>query len=213
MLHVRFVLFLILVFVPSRLGARPFLRSCDLIFVGPSQARGEDSMDGAIAASTSERGDEGFTHVAMVERRLFRIWVIDATPQHGVSRRRLKAFIQEQNPDAVMEVKRFRRLRELPRRKVIDKAKTYLWQSYDFTFMPDNGMMYCSELIRECFLGRDGRYLFEAAPMNFLASDGSLPEFWHELFESLESEVPQGVPGTNPQDMSASPGMITVCRL
>ena len=70
--------------------------------------------------------------------------------------------------------------------------------------------MYCSELIREAFRRPDGSPLFETAPMNFLASDGSVPSYWKQLFESLGMEVPQGVAGTNPQDLSISPLLVEV---
>ena len=46
--------------------------------------------------------------------------------------------------------------------------------------------------------------------MNFLAPDGSMPPYWTTLFEELGMPVPQGVPGTNPQDMSASSLLETV---
>ena len=45
----------------------------------------------------------------------------------------------------------------------------------------------------------------ERKPMNFLSPDGSLPPYWEDLFERLNMPVPQGLPGTNPQDMSLSP--------
>lgn len=204
-MHIKrlFIIILLLAVMPD-LQARPFLRSCDLLFVGASKAREPESMDSAISAATSDSVDGGFTHVAVVERRGLSLWVIDATPQHGVARRRLRAFLREQDPDAEIVVKRLKDFRDISRHRVIRRAKSFLWQSYDFTYMPDNDMVYCSELVRDSFLTRDGRHVFNAAPMNFLAPDGTLPEFWHELFESLETEVPQGVPGTNPQDMSCS---------
>lgn len=38
--------------------------------------------------------------------------------------------------------------------------------------------------------------------MNFRAEDGTLPQFWTELFARRGESVPEGVPGTNPNDMS-----------
>lgn len=193
------------------MDARPRLRSCDLIFVSGSRSSEDSSMDKAITLATGDPESMSFTHVAIVERRWMRLWVIDASPRHGVARRRFSEFLKEQEgPGVHLAVKRLRTMRGLSRRDILCNAESYLWQSYDFTFMPDNGMMYCSELVRESYRDRQGRYIFDAAPMNFLAPDGSLPEYWHELFESIETEVPQGVPGTNPQDMSQSPLLETV---
>ena len=36
----------------------------------------------------------------------------------------------------------------------------------------------------------------------FRAEDGTLPQFWTELFARRGESVPEGVPGTNPNDMS-----------
>ena len=87
----------------------------------------------------------------------------------------------------------------------IERAKTFLGQPYDSLFLPDNGAMYCSELVRESFLSARGEYLLEDKPMNFKGPDGEYPLYWKNLFEGLGMDVPQGVPGTNPHDMSNSP--------
>ena len=34
------------------------------------------------------------------------------------------------------------------------------------------------------------------------AADGTLPQFWTELFAKAGEEIPEGVPGTNPNDMA-----------
>ena len=70
----------------------------------------------------------------------------------------------------------------------------------------------CAELVQACYLDADGTPLFESVPMNWLAPDGTLPAYWEQLFEELGMEVPQGVPGTNPQQLSESP-LLTFIRL
>jgi len=40
--------------------------------------------------------------------------------------------------------------------------------------------------------------------MNWLAPDGTMPPYWEWLFGQLGMAVPQGVPGTNPRQMSQS---------
>ena len=58
--------------------------------------------------------------------------------------------------------------------------------------------------VYECFLRPDGSHIFSSQPMNFLDSEGNLPEYWKELFEKMQMDVPQGLPGTNPEDLSRS---------
>ena len=176
----------------------PLLQTGDLVFVS-EEARGDaGSMSQAIVSATGS-----ITHVAIVEvDRAGNVWVIDATPRRGVSRHPLASLVNE-NSGAVFTVKR---LRDTTGASLfVENAKAYIGQPYDHAFMPDNGAMYCSELVRESFRRADGSFLFNETPMNFLAPDGSTPQYWEKLFEGLDMEVPQGVPGTNPQDMSLSP--------
>jgi hypothetical protein len=47
--------------------------------------------------------------------------------------------------------------------------------------------------------------LFESKPMNWRDKEGRLPEYWQKHFAELGMPVPEGVPGTNPTDLSRSP--------
>ena len=172
------------------------LRTGDLLFVGSSEEAG--SMDEAIVAATGN-----LTHVAIIQVDQDEMpWVIDATPKRGVSRYPLDSLIQA-NPGAFFLVKRLKDTTGVSR--FVKNALRFLGDPYDLTFLPDNGAYYCSELVREAYRRQDGSYLFDEKPMNFLSPEGSLPTYWEELFERLDMPVPQGILGTNPQDMSRSP--------
>ena len=172
------------------------LRTGDLLFVGSSEGAG--SMDEAIVASTGN-----LTHVAIIQVDQAGIpWVIDATPKRGASRYPLDTLVQA-NPGAAFLVKRLKDTTGVSH--FVENALRFVGNPYDLTFLPDNDAYYCSELVRDAYRRPDGSYLFEAAPMNFLSPDGSLPTYWEELFERLDMPVPQGILGTNPQDMSRSP--------
>lgn len=176
-------------------------RTGDLLFVGTSDASG--SMDEAIVAATGN-----LTHVAIVEvdgegKR----WVIDATPKRGVCRYPLDTLLEE-NPGAAFLVKRLKDTTGVS--SFVGNALRFIGEPYDLTFLPGNDAHYCSELVRDAYRQQDGSFLFEEQPMNFLSADGSLPPYWEELFARLGMPVPQGLPGTNPQDLSRSPLLETV---
>ena len=172
------------------------LRAGDLLFVGTSDAPG--SMDEAIVAATGN-----LTHVAIIDvDDAGNPWAIDATPARGVCRYPLDTLIQE-NAGAAFLVKRLKDTTGVY--LFVDNALRFLGQPYDLAFLPDNDAYYCSELVRDAYRRQDGSCLFDEKPMNFLSADGTLPAYWKELFERLNMPVPQGVPGTNPQDMSLSP--------
>ena len=165
----------------------------DLIFVASTSGE----MDGAISAATG-----AFTHVAILEVAGDSLWVIDAHPAHGVSRRPLDVFLEENGADAYYSVMR---VRGFDAATAVERAKAFIGLPYDLRFLPGNDAYYCSELVQACFLTAEGTPLFPSAPMNWLDSDGSLPAFWQQNFAALGMDVPQGVPGTNPAAMAASP--------
>ena len=178
------------------------LQTGDLLFVGTS-GENPGSMDEAIASATGE-----LTHVAIIDMDDDgKTWVIDATPKRGVSRYPLDSLIQD-NPDAGFLVRRLKDTTGVS--FFVDNARRFIGAPYDLTFLPDNDAYYCSELVRDAFQRADGSHLFEEKPMNFLAPDGTMPPYWEDLFEQLDMPVPQGVPGTNPQDLSQSPLLETV---
>ena len=167
------------------------LRPGDLLFF-----RDTEGMGGAVKESTGQ-----YTHVAIVESVGDTVWIIDATPQNGVSRRPyLRSF--KDTPDVY----------RLEDRSDVDsaliRARSFIGLPYDNAFLPDNGAFYCSELVYECFLSDDSqenRHLFEAKPMNWRNADGELPKYWVKHFKKLKMPVPEGVLGTNPTELSHSP--------
>lgn len=170
--------------------------SCDLAFV----LSGDGSFDNAISSATVNADSvKDYTHVGIVEICSEGEFILEAEPGAGVTRTPLQEFIEKNKNIDFYHVNG-----SFDKDNVIMKAKSFLGQKYDYTFLPDNGMLYCSELVYESFVDRSGRHIFPANPMNFLSKDGSLDNFWKELFADLEMEVPQGVPGTNPNDMSKS---------
>jgi len=163
----------------------------DLLFF-----RDTEGMGAAVKESTGQ-----YTHVAIVESVGDTVWIIDATPQNGVSRRPF--------PSPYIIIPDVYRLED---RSDVDsaliRARSFIGLPYDNAFLPDNGAFYCSELVYECFLSddsQDNRHLFEAKPMNWRNADGKLPKYWKEHFKKLKMPVPEKVMGTNPTDLSRSP--------
>lgn len=189
------------------------LQTGDLVFMGIPQdySISEESMDGAISAAT---GDSGLNliHVAIIEMADDGPYIIDATLKYGTDRHPLDSTIRQftlkGGEQPVYIVKRLKDNKLA--KEWIEKAKSFCGQPYDMRFLPDNGAMYCSELVRESFLGAEGEYLFDEKPMNWKNEKGEIPVYWTQLFALLGMDVPQGVPGTNPQDMFKSPLLETV---
>lgn len=183
----------------STLRPEEKLQSGDLLFV--SSKWYESDMEQAIKASTGQ-----YSHMALVEvDSLGVVWVIEATPGDGVKRKTFNRFKIDNHLEMFGSFDIYRFTIHFDTAAVIAHAKSHLGQPYDDAFLPNNGALYCSELIYECFLDAAGKHLFEAKPMNWRDKDGNLPEYWEKHFEELGIPVPEGVPGTNPTDLSRSP--------
>lgn len=176
------------------------MQNGDLLFVRLNGASSD--MEEAISESTGK-----YTHVAILEVENdpkypngSAAWVIEADGHNGV--KRTKWHDWELPNYGMYDI--YRLAVPFDTAAVIERAKSFLGQPYDDAFLPDNGKMYCSELVYESFLDSVGNHLFEAKPMNWRNNKGNLPEYWKKHFEKLGVPVPEGIPGTNPTDMSHS---------
>lgn len=192
----------------------PKIETGDLLFVGIPMFYEEGTMAEAIAQATSNGDTVNFIHTAILEvDSLGTVWVLDATLAHGVDRHPLDTLLADftlHQPGAVetFEVWRMKDNRDAER--WVASAKTMLGEPYDTYFKPVNGRHYCTELVYDAYTDPSGNPLFESVPMNFKNKEGEMPEYWTKLFASLGEDVPQGVPGTNPQQMRESPNLVRV---
>jgi len=172
------------------------LLNADLIFV---YGRSAGALDNAIMNSTGE-----IVHVGIIEVDNDSVYVIDAAGK-GVSRRPLEAFLNGQRDSSgIMPKIIVKRLIDRDgAERFIQNAKDKIGLDYDWYYLEGNDKYYCSELVYDCYI-REGEHIFKAQPMNFRNEDGTMPAFWSELYDGLGVEVPEGMPGTNPNDMSKS---------
>jgi hypothetical protein len=188
-------------------GRADRLQTGDLVFIGIPVEYNAGGMTDAIGSATG-KGELNLIHTAIAEvDAAGRPWIIDATIAHGVDRHPLDTMLRDfrlrDGYKATFIVKRLRDNRDAAR--YVENAKRFLGRSYNTTFLPNDTSLYCTELVHESYIAADGRPLFEEAPMNWRNADGELPEYWVWLFGQLGMDVPEGLPGTNPQTMSEAP--------
>ncbi len=171
-------------------------------------------MSEAISDATKTHFSEiVFTHAGILIETEEGLQVLEASPEGGVRYATLDDFLARSkffNGRPLAAVMRLRDTTGLA--ASLERARQHLGEAYDFSYRPNNGKSYCSELIYENYLDSCGRPLFTASPMNFRAADGTMPAFWTELFARLGEPVPEGVMGTNPNDMARETCIVTVQR-
>ena len=171
----------------------------DLFFVVANSS----NVSKAISDATAWNDSIKFDHVAIVAVDEKGPYILEASSRRDVSRTEWNTFIgnaPKVNGKPGIVVKRLNVPFDAD--MVISLAKSHIGEKYDWSYRHKNGKMYCSELVYECFLNPDGSHIFSAQPMNFRDKDGYMPRFWRELFERIGEEIPEGLPGTNPNDMS-----------
>ncbi len=200
-------------FVACRSEKVDTLKTGDLVFVGIPMDYSLDngSMDAAIASATGNPDSLNLIHVAIAEVDAEGKWIIDATIKRGIDRHPLDTFVTDFTlKDGSLPVFIVKRLKDPSKAaEYVANTRKYLGRPYDLHFMPSDDSLYCSELVRDCYVGPDGEYVFDTVPMNFKDADGEFPLYWRQLFERLQAPIPQGLPGTNPQDMSKSPALVS----
>jgi len=160
-------------------------------------------MSTAITEATGKDPALSFTHVGIVLHRHPADSILEAAPDGGVRIVGLNEFLGDRAPDSRMpRAVAMRLLDTTGVAAAVARARSFVGRPYDYSYMPNNDKMYCSELVWESYLAPNGGHRFTARPMNFRAADGSMPPFWIELFEKLGEKIPEGVPGTNPNDMA-----------
>lgn len=85
-------------------------------------------------------------------------------------------------------------------------AKGMVGVPYDDAFLPDNGRLYCSEMVALAFQSANkGKPFFEQPPMTFKDPDtGQFFPAWVEYYQQLNLAIPEDMPGCNPGGLSRS---------
>ena len=190
----------------SAAGCSFMPKAGDLAFV----IAGDSDMSVAIVDASMAPDSLQFDHVAIFAGNRRNPYVIEASPEGGVKITPWHTFLRNApkvagKPGVVVK----RLAADCNISTVISLAEARIGEPYDWAYLPDNGMTYCSELVSDTFFSSDGNRIFEPQPMNFLAPDGTMPQFWSDLFARLGTAVPQGVPGTNPNNLSRHPSLFT----
>ncbi len=178
------------------------LQDGDLLFHVGKGSNFEES----ISAATRKRGSLPFTHVGVADSVGKYVW--EAVPEQGVRQVPVEDFLQEAlqvNGHPVVVVFRLKKRYQKLLHGALERIRALEHKPYDYLFQANNEAYYCSELVQQTFLDKNGQPLFPAIEMNFADSQtGALLPYWKEYFDKYALPVPQGAPGSNPINLSQS---------
>ncbi len=168
----------------------------DLLFVTTARS----GLSGAIDDATATQGERSFDHVALVAHAGDTEVVLHADEQ-GSREQSLQAFIDEATAKQRQIV--VYRLTPAHRPAIADaiaQARRMLGKPYNQTYVQDDNSYYCSDFIERAFRAHQ---VFALQPMNFKnLQTGNVSPYWTDFYRSKGMDVPQGLPGTNPNDMA-----------
>lgn len=163
-----------------------------------------DGLSDAIANVTEGIDGSQVVHVGIACQQNGRMMVLEATPSHGVWLTPIDKFFEEAEYDDEGNPCVFvGRLRDtLGLAESVQRAKQFIGLPYDTLYAPDDKQIYCSELVQLSYLRPDGTPIFRTRPMSFSDSSGDIAPYWKKLYAERGIPVPEGMPGTNPGDLS-----------
>ncbi|WP_127168328.1 YiiX/YebB-like N1pC/P60 family cysteine hydrolase [Xanthomonas sp. BRIP62415] len=183
------------------------LQDGDLLFVTAART----GLSGAIDDATAKQDAPSFDHVALLAHDGTEQVLLHADEQ-GSRQQPLQAFVEDANTrHRQIHVYRLTEEQRSAIPGAIAQARRMLGKPYNQTYVQDDNSYYCSDFIERAFRAH---HVFALQPMNFRnLQTGQVSPYWTEFYRSKGMAVPQGLPGTNPNDMAKSAALRVVGRL
>jgi hypothetical protein len=183
------------------------LQDGDLLFVTAART----GLSGAIDDATAKQDAPSFDHVALLAHDGTEQVLLHADEQ-GSRQQPLQAFVEDANTrHRQIHVYRLTEEQRGAIPGAIAQARRMLGKPYNQTYVQDDNSYYCSDFIERAFRAHQ---VFALQPMNFRnPQTGQVSPYWTDFYRSKGMAVPQGLPGTNPNDMAKSAALRVVGRL
>ncbi|MBB5880671.1 hypothetical protein GGR74_001819 [Xanthomonas arboricola] len=183
------------------------LQDGDLLFVTAART----GLSGAIDDATAKQDAPSFDHVALLAHDGTEQVLLHADEQ-GSRQQPLQAFVEDANTrHRQIHVYRLTEEQRGAIPGAIAQARRMLGKPYNQTYVQDDNSYYCSDFIERAFRAH---HVFALQPMNFRnPQTGQVSPYWSDFYRSKGMAVPQGLPGTNPNDMAKSAALRVVGRL
>lgn len=170
----------------------------DILFLNEA----ESDLGKAIDGVTSVVDSFHFFHMGIAKKHQDQIWVYHASSEKGVVFEPLDSFGKRKSGQSY-SIYQFRLKPEYQSSisAALTKAEAYLGQPYNFTYIPTDSGLYCSQYIYLLF---ESDSVFHMNPMRFtVPGTDSIPQAWLEHYAQLGKAIPEGLPGCNPNGMAA----------
>ena len=174
------------------------LQSGDLLFLGATSGQ----LSEAIDKVTQTSGATHFSHVGLAEVSDSGIVVLHASPEGGTCVVSLDEFLHPEGDSVMVVAYRLKAEWKKTIPAALTKAKQLLGKPYNFSYILSDSTHYCSEFVYLAFAADS---VFTLEPMTFKdPATGKFPSAWVEYYQKMGLEIPEGLPGCNPNGLAAS---------
>ncbi len=174
------------------------LQSGDLLF----REKSSENISEAIDQVTQTSGATHFSHVGLAEVTNTGIVVLHASPEGGTCIVSLNSFLHPKSDSVRVVAYRLKDKGQKTITTAIRKAHSMLGKPYNFSYILSDTAHYCSEFVYRAFAADS---VFKLEPMTFKDPETkNFPAAWVEYYQKLGIEIPEGLPGCNPNGLAAS---------
>jgi len=174
------------------------LQSGDLLF----REKSSENISEAIDQVTQTSAATHFSHVGLVEVTDTGILVLHAYPEGGTCIVSLKEFLHPKGDSVRVVAYRLKDDWQKAIPAAIQKAHSMLGKPYNFSYIMSDTAHYCSEFVYLAFADDS---VFKLEPITFKdPKTGTFPSAWVEYYQKMGIEIPEGLPGCNPNGLAAS---------
>lgn len=174
------------------------LQTGDLLFRGTLSS----GLSQAIDQVTQTEKQTHFSHVGLVVLERDSVFILHASPTGGTCRVTLDEFSHPEGDSVHVVAYRLQEQWQNVIPQAIKKAYGLLGKPYNFSYILSDSSHYCSEFIYRAF-AEDS--IFKLNPMTFKDPDtGEYLPAWIKYYKNQGLEIPERMPGCNPNEMAAS---------
>lgn len=179
----------------------------DLLFVTAANA----GLSAAIDDATRTGDSPSYDHVALVAHDQATTVVLHAD-EHGSRQQTLATFMDEaRERHRHVDVYALKNAVGDVIDAAIVQARRMLGRPYNDSYVLDENSYYCSDFIERAYRAHK---VFALQPMRFRNPDtGIIAPYWIDFYRQRGMSVPEGQPGTNPNDMARSSALVLRGRL
>lgn len=183
------------------------LKQGDILF----QDLDKDSISSAIEKVTKTTLPYNFTHVGIVVKKNGTLKALEAISS-GVQLTSIDTFLNRNriNNKPKVVVAQLKPAFKSYIKNAIKYGETLIGLPYDHAYTLGDNSYYCSELLYEMFhKANPNNETFQLNPMTFKdPSTNKTVDFWVDYYQKLQTKIPEGELGLNPNGMSVSPNII-----